>query len=108
MFDEEDELLLVEDYFLSGAAYEDSEAVMTIWSTIMPSECLTLLAFLREGRKQMHTYDIYYEPADTDDPRIPLGTIQAESISDALDKAAQWFEYDSADLVAVFVVKEEE
>jgi hypothetical protein len=49
----------------------------------------------------MHTYEIYYENADTDEPRKFLGTIQADTMADALHKASQYYEVPSYDLVAV-------
>jgi hypothetical protein len=49
----------------------------------------------------MHTYEIYYENADTDEPRKLLGTIQADTMGDALHKASQWYEVPSYDLVAI-------
>jgi hypothetical protein len=49
----------------------------------------------------MHTYEIYYENADDDEPRKFLGTIQADTMGDALHKASQWYEVPSYDLVAV-------
>lgn len=49
----------------------------------------------------MHTFEIYYENADTDEPRRYLGEVQADTMSDALDKAAQYYEIPQYDLVAV-------
>jgi len=49
----------------------------------------------------MHQYEIYYEPADTDDPRQLLGHVYADTTSDALDQAAQYWETPQHDLVAV-------
>lgn len=49
----------------------------------------------------MHVYEIYYENADTDEPRRYLGTIQAETMADALKLASQYYEYPEHDLVAV-------
>lgn len=51
----------------------------------------------------MHTYHIFYEPADTDEERRFLGIVTADSVSDALDKAAQYYEIPQHDLVAVLV-----
>jgi len=51
----------------------------------------------------MHQYKIYLEPADTDGERVYLGTVQADTMSEALDKAAQWNEIPAHDLVAVQV-----
>ena len=52
---------------------------------------------------EMHLYKIYLEPADTDDERVYLGTVEADTMSEALDKAAQWNEIPQHDLVAVQV-----
>lgn len=51
----------------------------------------------------MHTYKIYLERADDDSERAYLGTVQADTMSDALDLAAQWNEIPAHDLVAVLV-----
>ncbi len=51
----------------------------------------------------MHQYKIYYEPADTDDEKVYLGTITADTAADALQKASEYFEYPSHDLVAELV-----
>lgn len=53
----------------------------------------------------MHTFMIYYENADTDDPRKPLGEMQANTMGEALHKAAQYYEYPEYDLVAVQLTK---
>jgi len=47
----------------------------------------------------MYTWDVYYENADTDDPRRFLGQVQADTASDALDLAAQYYEIPAHDLV---------
>ena len=49
----------------------------------------------------MHRWRNYLEPADTDDERVYLGTVEADTMSEALDKAAQWNEIPAHDLVAV-------
>ena len=54
--------------------------------------------------EEMHTFEIYYENADTDDPRKLLGTIQADTMGEALHKASQYWEVPSYDLVAIQVV----
>jgi hypothetical protein len=48
----------------------------------------------------MHEYRIYYEPADTGDEKVYLGNIQADTMADTLELAAQYYEYPSRDLVA--------
>ncbi len=48
----------------------------------------------------MHIWNIYYENADTDEPKRFIGTVQADTMSNALDLAAQFFEIPSHDLVA--------
>ena len=45
----------------------------------------------------------YYEAADSNDERVYLGTVNADIMSQALDLAAQYFEYPTHDLVAVQV-----
>lgn len=49
----------------------------------------------------MHTWNIFYEAADSDAAAVFLGTITANTMSDALDLAAQYYEYPAHDLVAV-------
>lgn len=49
----------------------------------------------------MHQYEIYYENADTDEERQFLGHVYADTMSDALDQAAQYWETPQHDLVAV-------
>jgi hypothetical protein len=49
----------------------------------------------------MYTWNVYLEPADTDEPRRFLGTIDADIMALALEKAAQLYEYPSHDLVVV-------
>ncbi len=56
----------------------------------------------------MHQYKIFLELADTDDERVYLGTVAADTMSEALEKAAQWNEIPSHDLVAVLVAGDEE
>lgn len=51
----------------------------------------------------MHEWRIYYEPADKDTERVFLGTVQASTMSEALDLTAQFWEYPQHDLVAVGV-----
>lgn len=54
----------------------------------------------------MHTWQIFFEDADTDEPRRYLGEVQADTMSDALDLAAQYYEIPAYDLVAVQVMNE--
>jgi len=49
----------------------------------------------------MHQYEIYYEAADSDEERQLLGHVYADTQSDALDQAAQYWETPQHDLVAV-------
>lgn len=49
----------------------------------------------------MHTYDIYFEEADSDEERTLLGTLNADTNAQALQKASEYFEKPSYDLVAV-------
>ncbi len=49
----------------------------------------------------MHTWQIFFEDADTDEPRRYLGEVQADTMAEALQLAAEYYEYDSADLMAV-------
>ncbi len=51
----------------------------------------------------MHTWQIFFEDADTDEPRRYLGEIQADTMGEALNKASQYWEVPSYDLVAVQV-----
>ncbi len=54
----------------------------------------------------MATFKIYLEKADTDDKRMYLGILEAETMSKALNHAAEYFEYRQHDLVAVQVSNE--
>jgi hypothetical protein len=45
------------------------------------------------------TWEVYLEPADTDEPRKHIGTIEGVSQGEALEKAAQLYEHPSYDLV---------
>lgn len=47
----------------------------------------------------MYIWNVYYENADTDEPARFIGTIQADTMSLALDKAAQFYEVPQHDLV---------
>jgi len=47
----------------------------------------------------MHQYKIYYENADTDDEKVYLGIITADTGGEALQKASEYWEYPSYDLV---------
>jgi hypothetical protein len=47
----------------------------------------------------MNTWDVYLEPADSDEPRKHIGTIEGVSQGQALDNAAQFYEHPSHDLV---------
>ena len=49
----------------------------------------------------MYTWNVFLDPADIDSitPKILIGTITADSMAEALDKAAQYFEIPSHDLV---------
>lgn len=52
----------------------------------------------------MHTFNIYYENADTDEERKFLGTIQANTLGEALQKASEYYEIPSHDLVAIQII----
>ncbi len=54
---------------------------------------------------EMHTFEIYHEPADTDEPRKLLGTIQADTMAEALHKASQYWEIPSHDLDSYQITK---
>lgn len=47
----------------------------------------------------MYTFNVYYENADTDDEKQLIGTVTADTAADALEKAAQYYEIPSHDLV---------
>ncbi len=49
----------------------------------------------------MHHWKIYREDADTDEPRRHLGEITADTMSDALQKASEYWEMSAHDLVAI-------
>ena len=44
-------------------------------------------------------FDIYYEEADGDDPPRYLGVIRANTGAQALQKASEWWEVPSHDLI---------
>ncbi len=47
----------------------------------------------------LYTWNVYLERADNDEPKRWIGTVNADTMSEALDKAAQYFEYPQHDLV---------
>ena len=47
----------------------------------------------------MYTWNVYYENADTDEPARFIGTIQADTGGQALQKGSEFFEFPSYDLV---------
>lgn len=47
----------------------------------------------------MHTFEVFYENADTDEPKKYIGEIRAHSASEALQKASEFWEVPSYDLV---------
>ncbi len=51
----------------------------------------------------MNLYNVYYENADTDEPRRFLGQIRANTVADALHLASQYWEVPSYDLVVELV-----
>jgi len=53
----------------------------------------------------MHTFKIYYENADTDELRKYLGDMQADTMMEALQKASEYYEVPSHDLVAEQITK---
>ena len=53
----------------------------------------------------MHTWKVYLERADTDEPPQLIGTIDADTMAQALDRAAQLYEYPQHDLVVKPAVK---
>ncbi len=55
-----------------------------------------------ERKMPMNTFDIYYENADTDDPKEYRMTIQAQTMADALQLASEYLEIPAYDLVAVY------
>ena len=76
------------------------------WERLYRDEEEALRFFLSE-EFTLNTFDIYYEPADTDEPRRWLGMVDADTMGDALQKASEWWEVPSYDLVAVQVQKEQ-
>jgi hypothetical protein len=52
-----------------------------------------------EREPDLYSWNVYHEPADTDDKGRFLGTIQADTMAFALDQAAQLYEVPSYDLV---------
>jgi hypothetical protein len=61
-----------------------------------------------KGSTAMQAFRIFFEEADSDEPRKLLGELQAQTLSDALDLAAQYYEIPQYDLVAVPVLPEQE
>ena len=55
----------------------------------------------------MHQWRIYLERADTDEERSLLGdNIWADTMGDALQKASEYWEVPSHDLIAIQVIPE--
>ncbi len=52
-----------------------------------------------EREPGMYTWNVYHEPADTDEEGQFIGTIRADTMALALDQAAQFYEVPSYDLV---------
>jgi hypothetical protein len=52
-----------------------------------------------EPQPGMYLWNVYHEPADTDEEGQFIGTIQADTMVLALDAAAQFYEVPSHDLV---------
>jgi hypothetical protein len=52
----------------------------------------------------MNSFKIYFEDADTDDPKVYIGTIYADTMGDALEKASEQWGFETHDLVAIQVV----
>ena len=52
-----------------------------------------------EREPGMYMWNVYHEPADTDEEGQFIGTIRADTIALALDAAAQFYEVPSHDLV---------
>ena len=52
----------------------------------------------------MHTWQIFFEDADTDEPKRYLGKLQADTMGEALQLASEFYEIPSYDLVAVQVM----
>ncbi|MGZ3948532.1 MAG: hypothetical protein ACXVKK_10470 [Flavisolibacter sp.] len=55
--------------------------------------------YVRTGARGMYTWNVYLELADTDEPARFIGTIQADTMAEALEKAALAFNVPSHDLV---------
>ncbi len=55
--------------------------------------------FRKRGNNHMFTWNVYLEPSDTDEEARLIGTIQADTMAQALAQAAQYYEYPSHDLV---------
>lgn len=47
----------------------------------------------------MYVWNVYYENADTDEPARFIGTIWAQSMAQALQRAGEFYEFPSYDLV---------
>jgi hypothetical protein len=54
---------------------------------------------MEQQEQGIWTFDIYYEEADGDDPARYLGTITANSGAEALQKASEYWEVPSYDLI---------
>jgi len=55
----------------------------------------------------MSLFRIYFEEADSDEERRYLGDIWAHTMSEALQKASEYWEVSSHDLVAIQVLPRE-
>jgi hypothetical protein len=54
-----------------------------------------------------YTWQVYLERADDDEPKKPLGTIQADTMSRAIEEAAAYYEYPQHDIIVERVITNE-
>ncbi len=62
---------------------------------------MLLQSFLTEPQTQegLYTWTVYLERADEDSPARPIGPISGNTVSEALERAAQLYEYPPHDLI---------
>jgi hypothetical protein len=74
--------------------------------TTLAERFSTLMQDLTPQESGMYTFRVYYEQADGNEPARLLGTIQGDYAGQALDRAAQRYEYPQHDLVVKQIIEQ--
>lgn len=64
-----------------------------------------LVSVYYQEQSGLYTFTVYREPADTDEPKYRIGTVKADTRSDAIAKAAQLYEMYPHDIVVTQVIE---